>query len=177
MKSNLNVVTRRLNKYLNKDIPAAQVTATNKVLAMAKTSVVRAVAVRMGVKNKYLKPRVYISRAKGGAKPKSAKLHFYRRGIPLIDVNAKQVEGGVVAGSYVIPGAFIADGSKGYGKGRLNRAHVLRRTTKKQYPLELIRVNIKKAVNEETPKTVSKIMRANFKRLYDHEIKRRSSRS
>lgn len=177
MSSNIRDVTRRLNKYLNKDIPAAQATATNQALAKAKTAAVRAVAVRVGVKNKYLKPRVYISRAKGGAKPKGAKLHFYRRGIPLIDVNAKQVEGGVVAGSYVMPGAFIADGSKGYGKGRLSRAHVLRRTTKKQYPLELIRVNIKKAVNEETPKIVAKIMRSDFERLYDHEIKRRSSRS
>lgn len=176
MQSNLKDVTRRLNKFLNKDIPAAQVTATNKALAMAKTQVVRAVSVRVGVKNKHLKKRVFVSRAKGGRKPKGAKLHFYRRGIPLIDVNAKQVEGGVVAGPYVMPDAFIADGSKGYGKGKLKRAHVLRRKTKAQYPLELIRVNIKKAVNEETPKTVAKTMASNFERLYDHEIKRRSAR-
>lgn len=176
MKSNIKDVTRRLNKFLNKDIPGAQVTATNKALAMAKTRVVRAVAVRAGVKNKNLKKRVFINRAKGGRNPKGAKLHFYRAGIPLIDVNAKQVAGGVVAGPYVMPDAFIADGSKGYGKGKLKRAHVLRRTTKKQYPLELIRVNIKRAVNEETPKAVANTMASNFERLYDHEIKRRSSR-
>ncbi len=175
--SNLSGVEKRLKKYLNRDVPSARATATNKALAKAKTAVVRVVAVKVGVKVKQLKPRVYISRAKAGQKPKGAKLHFYRRGVALISLGAKQVDGGVVAGSYVVPDAFIADGSKGFGRGKLKQAHVLRRKGRGQYPLEVISVNIKSAVNELTPKTVSKIMRADFTRLYTHEIKRRASRA
>lgn len=175
-KSNLNAVEKRLKKYLNRDVPGARVTATNKALAKAKTATVRAVSIETGIKVKKLKPRAYISRARGGQKPKAAKFHFYRHGMALISLGAKQVDGGVVAGPYVVPNAFIADGSKGYGRGKLKQAHVLRRKGRGQYPLEVISVNIKPAVNKLAPKTVVSTLADNFTRLYSHEIKRRSAR-
>jgi len=175
--TNLKAVEKRLKKYLGRDVPAARVTATNKALAKAKTAVVKAVVIETGVKTKNLKSRVYISRAKGGQKPKGAKLHFYRRGVALIGLGAKQIEGGVTAGQYLVPDGFIADGSKGFGRGRLRQAHVLRRKGRGQYPLEIITVNIKPAVNRLTPITVSRVMASNFSRLYQHEIKRRASRA
>lgn len=175
--SNLKAVEKRLKKYLNRDVPAARVTATNKALAKAKTAVVRAVVVDTGIKTKLLKKRVYISRAKGGQKPKGAKLHFYRRGVSMISLGAKQVDGGVAAGQYLVPDAFIADGSKGFGRGKLRQAHVLRRKGRGQYPLEVMVVNIKPAVNKETPATVARVVKENFSRLYQHEIKRRAGRA
>ncbi len=175
-KSNLSAVEKRLKKYVNRDVPGARVAATNKALAKAKTATVRAVSVETGIKIKQLKPRVYISRARGGKKVKGAKLHFYRRGMALISLRAKQVDGGVIAGPYVVPDAFIADGSKGFGRGKLKQAHVLRRKGRGQYPLEVITVNIKPVVNKVTPVTVSRVMDDNFTRLYTHEIKRRASR-
>lgn len=175
--ADLKAVTKRLNKFVKRDVPGARVTATNKALAKAKTAVVRAVVVETGIKTKQLKSRVYISRAKGGQKPKGAKLHFYRRGVALIGLGAKQVDGGVVAGPYLVPDAFIADGSKGFGRGKLKRAQVLRRKGRGQYPLEVMTVNIKPAVNRLTPFTVSRVMASNFSRLYQHEIKRRAGRT
>ncbi len=172
--SQLKSVERRLNKFINKDVPAAQVTATNKTLAKAKTRVVRAVAVSVNVKVGVVRKRVYIDRAKG---TKKAKFHVYRRAIPLISMNARQVKKGVRAGKHFRSGAFIADGSKGYGKGVLKKNQVLQRKGQGQYPLKVLTIPIAKHVDEITPKVIGRVFKSDFARLYEHEIKRRAQRT
>mgnify|MGYP002700112937 FL=1 len=172
--SQLKAVEKRLNKFVNRDVPAARVTATNKTLAKVKTRVVRAIAISVKVKVGAVRKRVYISRAKGDRK---AKFHVYRRAIPMISMGARQNKKGVRAGKQFKAGAFIADGSKGFGRGVLNRAQVLKRTGRGQYPLEVITIPIAKFVDDITPKVVGRVFKSDFARLYQHEINRRAQRT
>ena len=172
-KQSLTVVQKRLTKFVNRDVPKARVTATNKALAKAKTQAVKVVAASTKVKVGAIRKRVYISRAN---RNKAAAFHFYRRPIAMISLNAKQTKRGVRAGKYFMASAFIADGSKRTGRGGLRSRQVMRRKSGTRYPVEVLSIPISKQVNELAPKTVKRTLIDNFPRLYDHEIKRLAAR-
>lgn len=180
----LAVVQKRLAKFVDRDVPAARQMATNAALAEIRTIVVRRVASDVGAKQKLVRPRVHVDRARGGKKPRAARLHFYSRGIPLVLFNPKEVGGGVAAGGYVVPDGFIADGSKnkgryrkggGYEATRLKRKHVLHRTGRGRYPLQVSVVQIRGVVVKVVPQVVGMHMPAVFLKKYNAAIKRKAS--
>jgi hypothetical protein len=163
----LKLVEKRLKKYALKDVPAAQRTAINKTLAKVKTRVVRGVAKESKIRPSAIKKRAVISRA---TPKKSASIGFYRRSVSAIALGARQTRRGVRAGSRFYDRAFIQKvGSKG-------RQHVLRRKGRARYPLEAPKVIIREPVNTITPKVVRRVMKSDFQRLYQHELKRRAGR-
>jgi hypothetical protein len=180
----LAVVQKRLVKFIDRDVPAARQMATNAALAEIKTIVVKRVSADVGAKQKIIRPRVHVDRARGGKKPRAARLHFYNRGIPLILLNPKEVGGGISASGFLVPEGFIADGSKGFGqyqKGggyastRLKKKHVLHRTGRDRYPLKVSVVNIKGIVGKAVPEIVASNMPAIFLKKYNAAIKRKAS--
>lgn len=176
---NLKAVEKRLSKFVGKDIPAAQVIAINKTLAMAKTRVIRAVVEGAQVKAKSIRNRVSIKKAaSASAKRAGGNAEISMRAKPVSALSlagARQTKRGVATRSMSFPGAFIADGSKGTGRknwgGKYQRL-AYQRLTKKRYKIRAVTAPIKEQVKETMPKAVSGTFSQNFSRLYSHEIKR-----
>jgi len=163
----LRAVERRLKKFAERDVPAAQRTAINKTLAKVKTRTVRGVAKAKRIRPSAIKKRVVVQRT---TPRRFAALTFYRRAVSAIALGARQTKRGVRAGSRFYDRAFIQRvGPKG-------TAHVLRRKGRQRYPLESPKVVIREAVDSVTPKTVRRVIRSDYQRLYQHELQRRAKR-
>lgn len=176
-KTQLAQVAKRLKKYAEKDIPNAHRMAINRTLKKAKTAMVKAVSKDTGIKQKVLnqskasKSRVYVDAAKGGKGASAAKLKFNTKGIPLINLKPKYFGSGILASGYWVEGGFIADGQKGAGRGRLKQSHVLQRSSKAQYPVEIVRVEIAPFVNKNGLKIVKKKFDEDFAEEYNSAMK------
>ncbi|MEY8247309.1 MAG: phage tail protein [Bermanella sp.] len=163
-------IERRLKKYVNKDIPAATRTATNKAMSLAKTRLIRGVAKEAKVRPGAVRKRVKMIRASAKG---PAKFVISRRGVSIIDLGARQNKRGVRAAGRQFDRAFIGTvqgGGRGYKQ-------VLYRQGAARLPLWLPRIPIKMAVTRITPKVVARVFNGHFERLYQHEIKRRSRRT
>ena len=163
------------------EVGRAQAAALNKSAAKVSTGTVRATASKLSIKQKLIRQRVRINRA--SSKKLEAGIKVNTRGIPMIKLNAREVPGGVQAGAYLQPDAFIATATsapKGSTKGRKNPAsqligktQVFKRKGKGRYPLRAVTVEIAKVVKENTIKTASSAMRHDIARLLKHEYEYR----
>ena len=175
--SELAAQIKRLKKYAEKDVPNAHRMAINRTLKKAKTALVKAVSKDTGIKQKVLnqskasKSRVYVDAAKGGKGASAAKLKFNVKGIPIINLNPKFVGSGIMASGYWVSGGFIANGTKGSGRGRLKQSHVLQRSSEAQYPVKIVRVEIAPFVNKNGLKIVKKKFKEDFTKEYNSAIK------
>lgn len=164
----LKKLEEKLIKISTKEYDRANYSALNKTGARIKTQVVRQVAARTGIKNKYLNKKVFASKA--ALKNNFIRIRHYREGVPVISLNAKQTKQGVRALKTMHQGAFIADGSKGTGKGILNRAQVLRRLGSARNPLEVVKKPIKDDVDNVFPRVTKVVFEREYPKLLQHEL-------
>ena len=182
MANNLNSQVRAVNRQMKRSKRAVKVgasSALNKTADRIKSRVVKAVSTEENIQQKHIRKRVYIS--KSNPKKMRARVTAYQGDIPVISLGAKELKRGkgVSAPKRRYPNAFIADGSKGYGKyqgkGRygstkLARGHVLVRTSKSRYPLEVVKVEIRDSVKKHSPQIARKQMNDEYPRIAKHEI-------
>ena len=185
MADNFNAQLRAVNRRLKQSthpVKAGASSALNKTASRIKSRVVKAVSGDVRVTQKHIRKRVYIR--KSTAKTMMAKVTAYRRDIPVISMGIANTrltrKGSVVridGKSYA--GAFIADGSAGYGRyirGRgyqnttLKSFQVLRRTGNSRYPIEVVKVIISPSVDRHTPKIAREQMQTEYPRIAQHEI-------
>lgn len=176
---NLNTVEKRLSKFVNADVPAAQTIAVNKALALAKTRVVRVVAEKAQVKSKSIRQRVTTKKAAiKTAKRRGSSGFISMRTRPVSALSllgARQTKRGVVSRRMSFPGVFVADGSKGTGRknwGGRYKQLAYRRLTKKRYKIVGVTAPIREQVKNNMPEVVNQVFNQNFSRLYSHELKR-----
>jgi hypothetical protein len=160
------VLTKKLQSIKAIEVPRATASALNKTAAAAKTRTVRGVAKSIVVPQKHVRKRVYISRA--NSKKMRVRLRNYYRGISVIDLNARdsgksgwrsRKGRGVKAGKRTYSSAFIA-------RGRNGKQHVFERKGSARLPVDVVRVDIRKQVEDIAPKAAARELKSNYaKRL------------
>lgn len=179
----LAAIEKRLKKYVEKDVPAARKVAVKKVLALAKTRVIKAVAVEAKLPSKVVRQRVFLGPE---TRYRPARITFYSAGVRYISLNPKRTRNGIRAGKHLLKNAWVADGSKGFGeykKGRgfsatsLDKMQVLQRTKAGRYPIHKPVIHIGPIVNRVMPKIVGRVLKNRLSDLYKHELKRRRNRT
>jgi hypothetical protein len=183
--ADLKSIERRLNKYVQRDVPAAHAAATKKALNLSKTQVVRAVAAAASVPIKDVRNRVYVPKRR--SKDKHHSIYMYQRGVPLIRLRARAVGGGVQAGQYLVPNGFIATptfspvgnrkGRKSPGSKLIGRQHVFARSGRARYPIRIQEVNLRSHVPTHMMQQVRQVFAARFNQLLQHELKYRAGKS
>ena len=89
-----------------KEVRRAQASALNKGGAMVKTATVRGTAKSLGIKQKMIRKRVRVKRAR--ANNLVTRIWGGAQGVSLMHFKPKEVGGGVQAGQWLVPGGFIA---------------------------------------------------------------------
>ena len=185
MGNNIDSQVRAVNRKLRQSIgPVRSGTssALNKTATRIKSRVVKAVSGDTRVKQKHLRKRVFIKPSTG--KTLRAKVTAYRRDIPVISLgaaNTRLTKNGAVVriDGKAYPGAWIADGSGGFGKyvpgqgyksTSLNSFQLLRRTGDSRYPVEVLKVEIRPSVDYHTPRISQQQMSTEYPRILSPEI-------
>lgn len=175
---------RQIKSYIKKlrnisriEVPRANASALNKVGGLVKTRVVRDVSQQTRVPQKDIRKRTYFSRA--SAKKQFALLKAYAKPVPASRLLTKgQIASrmgtgtnkrGVRAKGYEWAGAFIQ-------RGNNDNVHVFRRKGSARYPIEKIDVDIDKPLSNILPKTTRQVMRSDYRRLLERDLKFRLSK-
>ncbi len=169
MANDIQSQVRDVNRNLRKTkqlIRAGASSALNKVAVRSKSRVVKLVSSDVKVQQKHVRKRVYIKRS--NSKSLTAKLTTYRRDIPVISLGPAQTrltknKSTLKVGSKSYPGAFI-------NRTRFGSWQVMKRKTKKRYPLEVLKIPISKSVDRHASKTVRRQMIKEYPRISQHEI-------
>lgn len=160
----------KLSSFKSIEVPRANASALNKTTAASKTRVVRGVAKAIQVPQKFVRKRMYVSRAT--ARRQSSRLRAYYRGISVIDLKARdsgkggwrtRKGRGVRAGKRRYSDAFIAYGNNA-------NKHVFRRKGDGRSPLEVVRIEIQKHVDVIAPKVAMREMKENFAKRLKHDL-------
>ncbi|MET4696949.1 phage tail protein [Endozoicomonas lisbonensis] len=187
MARNIDTQVRAVNRRLKKTATIEQRGASralNTIAGRVRTRVVKTVSSEANIRQKNVRKRVYVNKSK----PQNLRVRIvaYHRDIPVVSLGAKTTRrrGGVKAEGRHYPDAFIADGSKGYGRYVRGEGYrptwliteqVMQRESSGRYPLEVLRVSIKEPVERHTPKVSREQMRE-FPRIAksatDHLMKR-----
>ncbi len=178
----LSKQSRRLALLSGPEVNRAQATALTKTARLAKTQALRESYKPLAVTQKLLRPRVKVTSA--NSKNMTAKIFGGMRGIPLIKLKPKEVDGGVQAGPYLVPGGFIATPTNSPKQNRAGRsnpssglvkggAQVFKRKGRGAYPLENQLVNIKPVLEQKMKAAARSKMRMDMRRLLLHEMKHR----
>lgn len=173
---------KRLALLSGVEVNRAQAAALTKTARLAKTQSIRESYKPLAVTQKLLRPRVKVTSAK--AKNMTAEIFGGMRGIPLIKLKAKEVDGGVQAGPYLVPDGFIAtptsfpkqhrSGRKSPSSGVIKGgAQVFKRKGRGAYPLENQMVNVKPVLEKKMKAAARSKMRMDMRRLLLHELKHR----
>jgi len=175
---------RRILKTLGNTTAVNRAIASglNKTSALAKTDTIKGVSSATGIKQKLIRPKVKVD--KTTSKKLKGGLWANTKGVPLIKLRAKEVPGGVQAGAYLVPDAFIATPTRNprqRGRGRRNPseglikagAQVFARKGSGAYPLENQKVNIQPDVKTKGKQAARRAMRNHVRRLILHEYNRR----
>lgn len=171
------VLTQRLKKVAEKDVPLAASSALNKAAKRIDTRVVRGVAKSENIPNKLVRKKVFIRRSRPATQ--KARVRIYRTDISVISliskgtVEAKMGTGtskaGVTARGRRYPGAFINRQS-----GR--SPQVFKRDSSTRYPIRAIKIPIRKTVERITPVVAGRVMRNNYPEIYRQELNFRLSK-
>ncbi len=175
----IRLLEGKLTAIKSIEVPSASSSTLNKVSARIKTRVVKGVSKETKIKAKVIRKRVYISRST--VKKQRARLSVYTREVAAISLVKNPKNGAFkrkVAGNK-ISNAWVADGSKGYGrykkgagygKTKLNKQQILRRSSKSRYPVEVVTISILKPVTRITQTVSSRIIKNDFAALYAHDL-------
>ena len=179
LKKQIDELTKRFDLLSGPEIRRAQASALNKAGRQVKSHSVKRSAAPLGVSQKLLRPRVKLTNST--AKKQVATIWGGLQGIPLIKLKAKEVGGGVQAGQYLVPDAFIATPTKSPksrrrgrhvpSSGLIGRSQVFKRKGRSAYPLENQKLNISPEVSKQMRQSADRIMRNDMRRLMQHEYK------
>jgi hypothetical protein len=175
----IRLLEGKLSSIKSIEVPSASSSALNKVSGRIKSRVVKGVSKETKIKAKVIRKRVYISRST--VKKQRAKLNVYTREVAAISL-VKNAKNGAfkrkVAGKK-ISNAWVADGSKGYGrykkgagygKTKLTKQQILKRSGKSRYPVEVVTISILKPVTRITKTVSARIIKNDFAALYANDL-------
>lgn len=141
---------------------------------------VRKSAAKLSISQKHLRPRIKVTGAK--VKGLTAKVWGGTNPVPLIKLKAKEVDGGVQAGKYLLPGAFIATATntpKQSRRGRKNpssylvgKSQVFMRKGGSAYPIQAQGVNVKRVLDPLARQEAHRAMRNDMRRHLLAEYKK-----
>lgn len=178
---------KKLRGYSEKQVPRATAAALNKSIRKVKSQLVKTVAKSTKVKAKAIRAQVFTGRAKSSSLSAYVKSYLRpisaARLIPPSRLSRAAPRGtskkGVRVAGQMFTGAFVNVGKQGGRKGAGPRAsayYVLQRTTKNRYPLQLVTIKIDSAMKSDQLPISEKIHRTEFVRLYEHELKFRTTK-
>lgn len=160
----------RLSAVSKKAVPVATARAINQMGTGAERQTARDVAKSENIPQKLIRQRITVLK-KSSASDFRRRIRVRRSDVPASAIGkARQTKRGVSVRQHRFAGAFLADGSKGYGKylkssrrqGRrayqdtsLSRQQVLTRTGKDRYPIEVVTVPIKQPLTEQFERNVT----------------------
>lgn len=146
-----------------------------------KPVMVKKSAAKLAIAQKHLRTRVKVRGAK--VKNMTATIWAPLKPVPLIKLKAKEVPGGVAAGKYVLPGAFIATatnnpkqsrkGRKAPSKFLVGKAQVFLRKGQGAYPLEAQGVNVARVLVPQSKMATHRAMRNDMRRNLLKEYKKK----
>jgi hypothetical protein len=161
------------------EVLRASSSTLNKMTSRIKTRVIKGVSKETKIKPSIIRRKVFIK--KSTTKTQMARIRTYVGEVSAISL-FKTIKNGrlrrKVAGKK-IQCAFVADGSKGkgrytkgggFGKTSLKRQQVLKRSTSKRYPLEVVKVSILKPVTNHTKTATARVIKRDFSRLYHQDL-------
>ena len=175
----IRLLEGKLSAIKSIEVPSASSSTLNKVSARIKSRVVKGVSKETKIKSSVIRKRVFISRST--VKKQRAKLNVYVRNVAAISLIKNPKLGAFkrkVAGKK-IANAWVADGSKGYGryrkgagfgKTKLSKQQILRRSSKSRYPVEVVTISIVKPVTRIAKTVSSRIIKNDFAALYAHDL-------
>ncbi len=154
-----------------KQVRHAHAKALTKTARDVKPVALRKSAAKLSISQKHLRPRIKVYGAK--VKTMTARIWGSTAPVSLIKLKAKTVPGGVAAGKYLLPGAFIATATnspKQTRKGRktpskylVGKAQVFMRVGKAAYPLKAQGVNVERVLKPQTKLATHRAMRHNMR--------------
>jgi len=154
-----------------KQVRHAHAKALTKTARDVKPVALRKSAAKLSISQKHLRPRIKVRGAK--VKNLTARIWGGLAPVPLIKLKAKEVPGGVMAGKYLLPGAFIATatnnpkqkrkGRKAPSKHLVGNAQVFMREGKGAYPLKAQGVNVERVLRPQTKLATHRAMRHNMR--------------
>ncbi len=166
---------KRFESYSKKEVPKATSSALNKVNNLLKTAVTKAVAADENLPSKQIRAR--ITQKKSNPKTLLSLNGVGASDIPVISfINTKAIlksvrkgtnKTGVRAAKRQFDGAFINV------LRRSGRFQVLMRKGKERYPVEVVKIPIKKSVQKNHLSLAKKLMDREFTRLYMSDLKYR----
>ncbi len=173
---------KRLSLLSGSEVNRAQASALTKTAGLIRTQSIKESSIPLAVTQKLLRPRVKVTSA--NAKTMTASIFGGMRGIPLIKLKAKEVDGGIKAGPYLVPDGFIAaptNTPKQHRKGRKSPsiglikggAQVFKRKGRGAYPLENQMVNVKPVLEKKVKAAARSKMRMKMRSLLLHELEYR----
>ncbi len=155
----------------SKGVRHAQAKALTATAREVKPIALRKSAAKLSISQKLLRPRIKVRGAK--VKNMTARIWGGLAPISLIKLKAKEVPGGVAAGKYLLPGAFIATatnnpkqkrkGRKTPSKHLVGNAQVFLREGKEAYPLKAQGVNVERVLEPQTKLATHRAMRNNMR--------------
>lgn len=169
---------KKLNEYSKVHVRRAAASALNKIVPKARTGVIKTVTKDVKVPAKFLRKQIFAGRAKSNSL--TAYVKSYLRPISaarlLTPARLAKSRGrgtnrrGVRVAGQQFDGAFV-------NVGRSNgRWYVMRRQGKSRYPVEVINIPIDGSINSNQLPIADRIVRADFARLYAHELQFRLSK-
>lgn len=175
----LGDLAKKFDVLSGAEVRRAHSAALNKGASRIRTAVVRKSAPELGITQKLLRPRLAIR--KSSARTLTSEVTGRLRGIPLIRLKAKEIDGGVQAGNYLVPDGFIAVPTKNPkfhhkhrrepGDALIGKAQVFKRIGRGAYPLKAQKLEISPAVQRQMRAEADRIMRSDMRKLLAQEYK------
>lgn len=164
---------KKLMGYAKVQVPRAAASALNKIVPKVRTGVVKTVTTEVKVPARFIRKQIFSSRAKSNSL--SAYVKSYLRPISLARLISPATlaksrgrgtnRRGVRAAGQQFDGAFVNVGKNN------GRWYVLRRQGKPRYPVEVINIKIDGSITANQLPIAKRFHRADFARLYAHELK------
>jgi hypothetical protein len=170
---------KRFHILSGNDVKRAQSSALNKAGARVKTHAIKQSAGPLGVSQKLIRPRIKLR--KSTTRKQVATVWGGMQGIPLIKLKAKEFDGGVQAGRYLVAGAFIATatnspkqrrkGRSAPSSGLVGNAQVFKRKGRGAYPLEAQKLNIAPTVSRQMKQSAERVLRNDMRKIMQQEYR------
>ena len=174
--------TEKLFKQLSgPQVRHAHAKALTTTARSVKPVALRKSAAKLAIAQKHLRPRVKVYGAK--VKNMTARVWGSTAKLGLIKLRAKEVPGGVAAGKYLAPDAFIATatnspkqnrkGRKSPSKHLVGKQQVFARKGSGAYPLEMQGVNVERVLKPQAKQATHRAMRNDMRINILRELKKK----
>jgi len=181
MINQMGELRKRFDILSGSDVKRAQSSALNKAGRRIKTQVVKRSSGPLSVSQKLIRPRIKLKNST--PRKQITTVWGGMQGIPLIKLKARQVTGGVAAGKYLIPDAFIATptstpkhrykGRRAPSKNLIGKPQVFKKKSRGTYALENQKLNIAPQLSKHMKQSAERVLRNDMRRLMQEEYRHR----